>query len=389
MKRAILLLTAMGAMLVMYTGQVLADHIPPDLVARYHQGPSQVPAGTQVRYYAYVENNGGRTATVPDGTVVATHTLTGTTSTSCEATTGYSCRGIGTVEIVAVGEQTIGVGGPFYSTVYADAPATTGKITHSMTADPNGVIEEIDEGNNTSDTITTYVGDAPATDLSVTQTDSLDPVGVGRDLQYYVTVTNNGQDTAFNVLLENTLSANAPYQYAFGGDNYIFRGCNFISIENTVICPLGEIPSGESRTLVIHVKVNAAGTVSNTATVVNDNGDPEPSNDTAKEETTVRPETDTPTITDLKPKKGSEKSDRTPLIKATVSDDETDLAQAGTVRIYLDDKEVEGSYDGSLDKLSYTPSKKLAYGRHTVRVVATDENGNQAERAWRFKVVKK
>jgi hypothetical protein len=37
MKRAILLLTAMGAMLLMYTGQVLADHIPPDLVASNYQ----------------------------------------------------------------------------------------------------------------------------------------------------------------------------------------------------------------------------------------------------------------------------------------------------------------------------------------------------------------
>ena len=406
MRRAILLLITTGAVLLMYAGQVLANHIPPDLAVGSHYGPSTAsPGQTSVYYETSVENNGGRTATVPDGTVVAKHTLTGTTSTYCSKPSGYTCRGVGTetVEVVAVGDQTIGVGGDIWTYVEVTAPTTTGKMSHYVTADPNGVIEEIDEGNNTSDTIATYVGPPPPTDLSVTQTDDEDPVQVGDYLRYTVTVTNNGEDTAFNVVVDDVLSANATYRYAYGDGR-----CNFIATENTVVCPLGDILSGESKEIEVDVTLNAKGTASSTATAFNDNGDPEPSNDTAKEETTVKGEgggggggggdRGCPTITKLKPKKGSEISKRTPLISANVSDKETDFTNAGTMKIYLDGEKVKGSYDGTTDTLSYTPPRKLSYGRHTVRVVAEDDGSRsgdsvtancESERSWRFSIVKR
>jgi uncharacterized repeat protein (TIGR01451 family) len=402
MRRAILLLTAMGAMLLMYAGQVLANHIPPDLVIDWHDGPSKAsPGETYVDYDAYVYNEGGRTATVPDGTVVAKHTFTGTTSTDCYAESGYTCRGEGTetVEIYAVGDQTIGVGDSVYTSVYATAPTTTGKMTNSVTADPNGVIEEIDDGNNNSDTIATYVGPPPPTDLSVTQTDYEDPVEVGGYLRYTVTVTNNGKDTAFNVVVDDVLSANATYRHAFADGS-----CNFIATENTVVCPLGDILSGESKEIEVDVTPNAKGTASSTATAFNDNGDSQPSNDMDKEKTTVQGQggggdgggggdSGYPTITKLKPQKGSETSKRTPLISAEVSDRTTDFEKDGKMVMYLDGEKVEGAYDGSTDTLSYTPPRKLSYGRHTVRVVATDKNKSDpacvSERSWRFSIVRR
>lgn len=61
--------------------------------------------------------------------------------------------------------------------------------------------------------------------------------------------------------------------------------------------------------------------------------------------------------------------------------------------MYLDGEKVKGSYDGITDTLSYAPPRKLSYGRHTVRVVATDENTSDpacvSERSWRFSIVRR
>jgi hypothetical protein len=209
-------------------------------------------------------------------------------------------------------------------------------------------------------------------------------------------VTNNGEDTAFNMIVDEVLSANATYEHASADE-----GCNFIATENTVVCPLGDILSGESKEIEVSVTPNAKRTASSTATAFNDNGDPDPSNDTAREETTVEGEggggaggdDDCPTITKLNPQKGSETSKCRPLISAEVLDRTTDFTKDGKMVMYLDGEKVEGAYNGSTDTLSHTSPRKLSYGRHTVRVVATNENSTDhacvSERSWRFSIVKR
>lgn len=49
-------------------------------------------------------------------------------------------------------------------------------------------------------------------DLALTVTDSPDPVLVGNDLTHTLTVTNNGQDTAFDVVVEDVWPEGAAYQ---------------------------------------------------------------------------------------------------------------------------------------------------------------------------------
>jgi predicted secreted protein len=46
------------------------------------------------------------------------------------------------------------------------------------------------------------------------------------------------------------------------------------------------------------------------------------------------------------------------------------------------------SYDAATDRLSYQ-SDKLAYGGHKVKVKATDADGLEGKKTWRFKVVKR
>jgi titin len=93
-----------------------------------------------------------------------------------------------------------------------------------------------------------------------------------------------------------------------------------------------------------------------------------------------------PAITNLKPAPDSEIRDRTPLITATVRDAQTNLAKSN-IKLFVDgESNTTFSYDRSTDKLSYT-SGQLSFGRHTVKIVATD-GLLSATKSWSFKVVR-
>ena len=92
-----------------------------------------------------------------------------------------------------------------------------------------------------------------------------------------------------------------------------------------------------------------------------------------------------PEITGLRP--AGKTSDRTPAVRAVVRDASGELAK-NQVKLYLDGKQVStASYDQETGKLSHV-SGKLDFGKHTVKVVATDLGENTATEKWSFKVVK-
>lgn len=102
----------------------------------------------------------------------------------------------------------------------------------------------------------------------------------------------------------------------------------------------------------------------------------------------VVPPADTadPTISVLKPK--AKTQDRTPNIKATVTDETSEMAASG-VRLYVDGKPVAFSYDdAATDELSATV-RRLSHGWHEVEVVATDDIGNEATESRSFRVVRR
>ena len=71
-----------------------------------------------------------------------------------------------------------------------------------------------------------------------------------------------------------------------------------------------------------------------------------------------------------------------------VADETSELAKED-IRLFVDGREKTNfSYDAATDKLVHQ-SGRLSYGRHTVRVEATDEAGNTAEKTWGFNVKKK
>ena len=59
------------------------------------------------------------------------------------------------------------------------------------------------------------------------------------------------------------------------------------------------------------------------------------------------------------------------------------------VELFVDGRLVGAfNYDPSRNRLAYTPGANLAFGSHTVRVVARDAAGNVASRGWGFRVIR-
>ena len=93
-----------------------------------------------------------------------------------------------------------------------------------------------------------------------------------------------------------------------------------------------------------------------------------------------------PTVSGMAPAPNSVTNDRTPTVRATVGDLHADLEKAD-VTLTLDGKDVATfSYDRATDRLAYTPSTNLAYGKHNVTVSARDSGGLSTTRSWSFTV---
>lgn len=97
-----------------------------------------------------------------------------------------------------------------------------------------------------------------------------------------------------------------------------------------------------------------------------------------------------PTIGRVRPAANSETTDRTPLIAATVTDEQTNLAKAN-LTLSLDGEVIPRtafSYDRATNRLSYTPASALPLGRRTVSITARDELGLSTTEEWTFKIVR-
>jgi len=93
-----------------------------------------------------------------------------------------------------------------------------------------------------------------------------------------------------------------------------------------------------------------------------------------------------PKIISPKPAPGSAIRDRTPVISAVVRDAETELIQSN-ITLKVDGSIKSFAYDAVRDKL-IRQSSKLAFGKHTVNIKATDGQGETTTRIWTFKVVR-
>ena len=96
-----------------------------------------------------------------------------------------------------------------------------------------------------------------------------------------------------------------------------------------------------------------------------------------------------PQITDVSPAASAKIRKRTPAVSATVRDAQTELTKNNIQAVYLDGRLISAfSYNAGTDRLTFTPSGKLSYSRHTVKIIAQDPVGLTATRSWSFRVVR-
>ena len=138
-------------------------------------------------------------------------------------------------------------------------------------------------------------GPPPNIDLSLLQSDSADPSPAGSQLVYTIRVTNNSSALATGVLVTDTMPA----------------AINFVSVSSTrgscarsgniVTCRIPSLAGGTSGTITLIVKPTAPGSITNTANVAANEPDPNASNNSSIESTTITASSDLKvTVTDSK-----------------------------------------------------------------------------------------
>ncbi|MFQ8599583.1 MAG: hypothetical protein ACLSAP_02615 [Oscillospiraceae bacterium] len=160
------------------------------------------------------------------------------------------------------------------------SPSAVGEIVNtavvnSDTPDPNP--------DNNTDTNRTDIGTGNMADISVSKSAQPAAVVPGALLTYTVVVTNNGPDSAQDVILYDE----APPELSnvqFSVDN----GATWNPWANPY--PLGSLAAGQSRTILIRgtVRASACGMISNTAVAASATPDPNPANNTDTADTPVR-----------------------------------------------------------------------------------------------------
>ena len=186
------------------------------------------------------------------------------TAGSCSGTTTITCN-LGNLSADTLVTITI-IG----STVTTDTLVNTASVTGSPDANPN---------NNDSTATTTILLSA---DLAVTMQDDPDPVEIGSPLVYTLQITNNGPSDATGITLVDTL----PPSLLSVTPNPSQGTCEGTQI---ITCDLGTLANGATATVIINVTTptDYIGTISNSATVTANEGDPDTSNNLASENTTL------------------------------------------------------------------------------------------------------
>ncbi len=261
--------------------------VTPDMAIEKTDGVDTTTPGSTLAYVLTVLNNGARTAT---GVTVTDTVPTGTTFVSCSG--GCDSSALPTISWTNVQEDVTGtIGDPagfdpggiatFTVTVTVDNPTADGLDTivnqATVADDGAGGPDPTPDDNITFDTDTLNA----APDLEVTKTDGVAVANGADTLDYMITVTNVGNQTAANVEVDDTLPADTTFVSCTAS-------CDSTALP-VVSWALGTVAPGQ--TVVVHVLVTvddpvpaATDTYTNTVAVHDDgtNGpDPTPGNNTA------------------------------------------------------------------------------------------------------------
>lgn len=131
--------------------------------------------------------------------------------------------------------------------------------------------------------IVKYTSQFLTSDVRIGASDTHDYVFAGMDITYTLTITNDGPLDATGVLVTDTLPSQVNFISSLPGS----PTCSISS--GTLSCAIGNLNAHSSRQVVILAKVKdtASGSISNSAEVSSTSPDPNQSNNTVQETTTV------------------------------------------------------------------------------------------------------
>ncbi len=257
---------------------VVATATQADLVVTNLASPSSVAPGSNVTYTQTVTNNGP--AATSTGMTFTQSTPPNTTFQSISAPAGWSCitpavGSTGTITCTDTGSLAVGSANAANFSLILQVPAATTSgtsITDTATANASNVVPGI-TSNTASATV--VVANANSADMAIAKTGAPNPVTEGTPLTYTLTATNNGPATATNVIVQDAVPSSMTYL------NSTTSQGSCVEAGGTVTCQLGSMANLATATITIVVIPNAAGQISNTATVTADQTDPLLTNNTS------------------------------------------------------------------------------------------------------------
>ena len=150
--------------------------------------------------------------------------------------------------------------------VVARATVAAAGATHTNTAATSSDLPDPEPANNAAGADVT----SPRRPTSAsTKTANHDPTGVDQVVTYTLTVSNAGPNDATGVEIQDALALGVIFVSA--------PGCSFDATTRIVLCTVGDIANGASRTVTITVRPGsdlALSTLTNTATVTGDQTTP-------------------------------------------------------------------------------------------------------------------
>ena len=238
--------------------------------------PDPVNAGASLAYTLTVTNAGPDPATSVTVTDTLPAGLTGVTGSG----TGWTCpdpvAGVLTCTRPSLDVTTAPVI-LVTGTAPASGPLSNTASVSSATVDPI-------PGNNSDTEDTTVTPVAESSDLSILKADSPDPVNAGATLTYTLTITNTGPDVATDLTVADQLPA--------GLTNVVGSGSEWTCgppVAGILSCTRPSLAVTTAPVITITATAPASGPLSNTAAVVSTTPDPNMSNNSDTEGTTVTP----------------------------------------------------------------------------------------------------
>ncbi len=248
-----------------------------DLVTTNAASPGSVAAGSNVTYTQSVTNNGPAVTTA--GMTITQTTPPNTNFQSIAPPAGWTCGTVppvgGTGTITCTDSGTLAVNGTASFTlvlqVNAGTPSGT-NITDTVTATAANIVPGITTNTASASVV---VANANSADMAIVKTGNPNPVAEGNEMIYTLAVTNNGLASATNVTVRDTVPSVMTYIFSSSTQG----SCSEAS--GTVTCLLGTMPNAGMATITILTVPNAPGMISNTATVIADQTDPDSTNNTS------------------------------------------------------------------------------------------------------------